>query len=1613
MIRSARWAWPLALSVLWLGGMVVYLAQQAEPVGRLQGLVVAEETGRPLPEAHVRLSAVSQPLVHDFYTRGDGRFKTDRIAAGEYQLTISSRAHRLGPVSVTVDEGVTKEIALELSPVSPFFELRAPWHTVTPDETPQVVANGFLVNQVLSFQFYRVDAGALFTKSQGSLYSLLHGDYQRQQWFIGGNPALTPVGEFSAPITRHDSEGLFRQRIDLPPLRGKPGIYLVVAHADSLRQLTWVTVTRLGLIVKQWGNDALSYVVDLKTGEPVPGASVQFALSAGRTFSGTTDRDGIFQVRLSPELPKKSESLVVRAEKDGSTAFLRTGMFEGTGEGQVRFYSYTDRPVYRPGHVVNFKGIARKFDDEKYAVPSQQPVEVEAWDSRETLIYKGRLTTDQFGALDGQFRLNDEAATGVYRLVSKMEGKPYESYFKVAEYRKPEYTVEVKPRKQRYVRGEQIDLEASAQYYFGAPVAGAQVNYQVFRTARYPYPRGEDEGEEAPGGLEERYLGTAIQQGATKTDEKGIAHITVRTVGPFAVRWEEEREEVLEDYDYRVEVTVTDPSRKQVTAQTSVLVTQGEFFLTPRPSRFIATPGQEVEVEVTAQDYDQHPVRGVRVAMTAGREIWSKGRSRAEEEAKGDVTTDDRGKAVFRFTPRRESDYFIKARSADRRGNHIIGRGFVWVTGAEYSDLQMMYPEMEIIADRPEYRRGETATLLVNSKFKGATALVTIEGPRLYEHRLVTLKGSSTRLTVPIKPEYAPNFFFSVALIRNKQFASQEKRIKVSVQERQLRVTVKPNKDRYAPSERATYQIATADWQGRPVPAELSMGVVDESIYAIEEDTTEPMLRFFYPQRENSVSTTYSFYQIYLDANKEPVNIKVRKRFPDTAYWNPRVITGADGRAQVSFSMPDTLTTWRATARAVTMDTAVGETVAKVKCSKDLLVRLEPPRFMTQGDRLTLSAIAHNYTKVKQAAAMWLQAPGLTFLGRPKSGEKQRFDLASDGLKRQDWQVEAPGPGAVPVTAYVQSDSGLSDAMELTLPVIPHGRERVEWRSGAVAGAVSEHLHVRQDSVSGASDLRVRLAPSLASVILGALDYLAGYPYGCAEQTMSAFLPDVVVARAMRELNLPNPQLEKRLPDMVQTGLNRLYGYQHGDGGWGWWRYDKSDPWMTAYVVFGLLTAKQNGFTVNEGSLNSGLHRLSQLVTPQPQLGQMRPGQVRAGRMAVGGMRPGIAQPGQMRPGGMQPGQMETGDTRDRAYALSVLALAGKDGATDEGLSDLYRRINQLDSYTIALLTSALLARGRDAEASIAADALWKKAHETQPLMYWKGADGYGRAGDTETTAVAFKALYALHPSDPRLHKAVRWLVLNREGNHWVSTRDTAFVIYALTDFLKSSQELRPDYQATVTVNGKPLATRRFTQADVFAPEVEVRVGGGSLPKGDNVLAIARQGRGNLYYTLILRQFVGGEDMTELVTRAGISVTRQYYRMQSERNPRTGEFTTAPAQRPDVEFKPGEAVLVRLTIRAPRQYEYVIVEDPIPAGCEVAEEPEAVVSEWDKWWSDMDVRDQKVAVFARRLPEGASTIEYHLRPQIPGDYHVMPTAVYSMYNPDLRGSGAEARVRLR
>ncbi|UCH34773.1 MAG: carboxypeptidase regulatory-like domain-containing protein [Armatimonadota bacterium] len=1572
MKRGAAWLPALAAAVIWLAAMTIYLAQQETPTGWLRGKAVAEETGQPLPGVEIRLRHTAAPSGDAgggefvLHTRADGTFESKRIPAGTYSLQATSRAHRLRTTDLAVAEGKVQEVNLELAPVPPFFDLRMPQHVFTPDETPQVIAHGFLPGDAVEFAFYRVDTRTLFLEKRGGLRGMLYSQRPPRHLVIEGNPALTLWKRTSARITQRDVEGVFRQRFDLPA--GEAGVYLVVAKANSIQRLGWVMVTRVALITKRWGDRVLAYVTDLSSGRPIPGAAVEFSAEGGGRVSGVTDADGLFAARLPGE--RRSFSLLARAEHEGSEAFLTSWVWRGEEDGEERVYAYTDRPVYRPGNEVSFKGIARRFAGADYAVLSNESVEVEVRDPRDTLVYKAALTSNDFGSYHAGFQLNDEAPTGYYRLLSTFDGEPHESGFAVAEYRKPEYSVEVTAAKKRYTRGERIQARVAAEYYFGAPVAGADVAYRVYRSPYWFYPGGEEgyyEGEEFEG----YDYGEIIEEGQARTGPDGVARFTIPTRRETRGR-DERAEEIPSDYRYAIEATVTDASRKEVTADGSVLVTQGEFRLSARAVSYIATPGDAVDIEVGARDYRERPVRGVRVTVSAQRQVWGAQDVSLEPGPRGQVTTDAKGKATFRFTPQTPGYYRIETSARDRRGNQIRGRGYLWVTSAVYADLGMPYPKLEIVADKEVYREGDTAVLLINSQSKGATALVTVEGPRLYQHRLVELKGNSTRVEIPIEREYAPNFFVSVAFVRDKQFANEQKRIKVSVEKRRLRVEVKPDQQRYAPGERATYEIRTTDWRGDAVRAELSVGIVDESIYAIEEERAPPMVEFFYPPRWNQVSTDYSFPQIYLDADKGAAGITVRKRFPDTAYWNPTVVTDAEGRASVSFAMPDTLTTWRATVRGATLDTAVGEATAKAQTFKELLVRLETPRFVVQKDRLTLSALVHNYTRARQDVEVWITAPGLSVRGGAGAEERQRMVLGPDEVKRQDWQVDVPSPGDKAITVYAKARSGLSDAMALTIPALPHGRERVEWRSGAVRDQAAERLSIRRDAVAGASDVRVRFAPSIAAVILGALEYLAQYPYGCTEQTMSSFLPDVIVARALRELDLANPELEKKLPDMVQEGLDRLYGYQHDDGGWGWWRYDDSEPWMTAYVVYGLTTAKRNGFAVNQNALDRGLGWLVRRLKDQR---HMR--------------------------------------ANDRLYVLYVLSLAGRDGVVDGHVTDFYRRLDSLDAYELALLTSTLVERKRSEEAKVAGERLWRRLQETQALAWWKGRGDWGRGGDTETTGLALKALLALDPDDPRIYKVVRWLVLHREGNCWVSTRDTAFVLFALTDFMKASQELQPDYQAAAILGDDAILQRRFTQDDLFAPEVEVKASGDALRRGENLLNLSKEGPGNLYYTLILRQFVGQEDLPQVITGAGISIERQYYRMISSRDRRNGVISTTPAPNPTTVFRSGESILARLRITSSKEYEYVVVEDPLPAGCEVAERGGVDPWEWGWWWSDMEVRDEKVAIFARRLPAGTSTIEYHLRPQIPGEYHVMPTQAYSMYNPDVRGSGAETRVRLR
>src|SRR5262249_9032587 len=268
-------------------------------------------------------------------------------------------------------------------------------------------------------------------------------------------------------------------------------------------------------------------------------------------------------------------------------------------------------------------------------------------------------------------------------------------------------------------------------------------------------------------------------------------------------------------------------------------------------------------------------------------------------------------------------------------------------------------------------------------------------------------------------------------------------------------------------------------------------------------DASGDIRRAFYGTRYNRVqthfSTAYTFtgysggkkmdlarnkrsYQLADFKNESQlVDPKVRKEFKDTAFWKPDVVTGADGKATVKFDLPDDLTTWRATARAVTNDLRVGSVVNRVLSRKDLILRLSTPRFMTEGDVVTISGIVHNYLDSDKAAQINLEVKGVNLLDAPQ----QTVTITKDGEQRVDWRITASQLGETTLTAYARTNEE-SDAVELKLPVVPQGLKRTIGAAAAMTEETAERtftLDMPANANSQARTLRIEAAPSIAGAM--------------------------------------------------------------------------------------------------------------------------------------------------------------------------------------------------------------------------------------------------------------------------------------------------------------------------------------------------------------------------------------------------------------------------------------------------------------------------------------------------------------------------------------------------
>jgi uncharacterized protein YfaS (alpha-2-macroglobulin family) len=477
---------------------------------------------------------------------------------------------------------------------------------------------------------------------------------------------------------------------------------------------------------------------------------------------------------------------------------------------------------------------------------------------------------------------------------------------------------------------------------------------------------------------------------------------------------------------------------------------------------------------------------------------------------------------------------------------------------------------------------------------------------------------------------------------------------------------------------------------------------------------------------------------------------------------------------------------------------------------------------------------------------------------------------------------------------------------------------------------------------------------------------------------MSSFLPNVVVAQALKDVPTAKIRASNDLDEKVRKGLDRLYAYQHGDGGWGWWKDDRSDPFMTAYVVDGMAMARRAGYPVDDWRHSQGREKLRSLLD--------------AGKNDNG-----------------NPIDEET-----RAYMIYAFTESGE-GDT-HFLEELYGKRNNLGPYGRALLALALQER-KDARAQEIAKLIEGSAQQNEFEAHWQTArvNDYGRDVylDAEATALSLKALSQISPGSQLLPRAARWLVQNRRnGYYWLSTKETAFAIYGLTDYLKVSKELSPDYTFEVYLNGAKVAEQHVGASEASnAQTVTVWKKGGEVGPS-NQIRIVKHGKGALYVSSALEYFTA-DDNVAAQSAGGLKISREYLRLRvsDDENGKAGWKVEALSG----ELRSGDLIVVKLRLTGPRA-QYVMIEDPIPAGAEQVARMSGLylnyaLGGWGDWYSNREFRDNRTAIFMNYF-DGDATLQYAMRVAVPGEFKIAPARAELMYQPTVQANTANDRLRI-
>jgi uncharacterized protein YfaS (alpha-2-macroglobulin family) len=767
-----------------------------------------------------------------------------------------------------------------------------------------------------------------------------------------------------------------------------------------------------------------------------------------------------------------------------------------------------------------------------------------------------------------------------------------------------------------------------------------------------------------------------------------------------------------------------------------------------------------------------------------------------------------------------------------------------------------------------------------------------------------------------------------------------------------------------------------------------------------------------------------------------PIEPTVRSNFADTAQWVATLNTDKNGLAEVEFPMPENLTEWKIRVWGMGHGTRVGSGEAEVVTRKNVLVRLQAPRFFVQNDEVVLTANVHNYLEEEKEVTVVLEVPAERLQSQTETAVK--VTIPAGGEKRVDWRCKVVGEGETLVRMKALTDEE-SDAMQVKLPSYVHGMLKMEAWAGTVRpekDRATITVNVPEARRVDQSVLEIRYSPTLAGAMVDALPYLADYPYNSTDQTLNRFLPAVVTQKVLREMDLNlaairdkranlnaqeigndrerakqwkrfenNPVFEEEeLERMVKDGLKSLTDMQNADGGWGWFSgyQERSWPHTTAVVVHGLQVAQENDVSLVPGVLQNGVEWLKRYQQEQVELLQRAPQKEHPWKA--------------------------TADNLD-SLVYMVLVDAGIDNVQMRDF--LYRDRNHLAVYAKATLGLALHKQKqaeklamilKNIEQFVVEDAENETAYLKLPAdndwWFWYGSE-------TEANAYYLKLLARTEPKGggegTRAPRLVKYLLNNRKhATYWNSTRDTALCVEAFSEYLRASGEMKPDMVVEVWIDGEKRQEADIDASNLFTFDNKFVLTGAEVKAGSHDIEIRRRGKGPVYFNAYLTNFT----LEDPIAKAGleIKVERKFYKLEPVDKEIKVQGTRGQAVDQKVEkyqrvelknlsaLKSGDLVEVELEIESKNDYEYLLFEDMKAAGFEPVEVRSGYTG--NELGAYVEFRDNRVAFLVRQLARGKHSVSYRLRAETPGKFSALPTKGSATYAPELKANSGELKLEI-